>query len=482
VDSNSKSRAAKNIVITGTAQAWRLVTGFLLTVVTTRLLAPSDFGILAMAATATALIALLKDLGISQAIIQRDTISHGQINSLFWVSIAASISFALLLGASAPLIARFYAEPKVELLTIAFAALVLIGGPQAVPAAILNRNSRFNELAIIDVASATTALAIGVTGALLWQSYWALYVSAAAATIVSGVGIWVSSRYRPGVPRFDANTAQMLRFGSHISGFNLVNYLSRNCDNILIGRFQGIDQLGLYDRAYRLLLFPITQLHGPMGQVLVPLLSRLQADPNRYRNTYAEAVSLIMIAAQPGILFAIICAPQLFELLFGDRWIAAAPIFQWLGIAALHQVMTSTTGWLFLSQGRGSDFFKLGAYGAVVTIASFVIGLPWGPVGVAASYTAANYVVLLPLVWVSTGRRGPVSCRDLVRLAIPHAAATFVAAAILEIVQYNLQSIGVGRMMALIALAYLVYACVILLFAAKRELLWRGARLIWVRT
>jgi PST family polysaccharide transporter len=478
VDNNSKSRAARNIVIAGTAQAWRLVTGFLLTVVTTRLLAPSDFGILAMAATATALIALLKDLGISQAIVQRDTISPGQINSLFWVSIAASILFAFLLGASARLIARFYAEPKVELLTIAFAALVLIGGPQAVPAAILNRNSHFKKLAIIDVASATTALAVGVTGALLWQSYWALYASAAAATIVSGVGIWVSSRYKPGMPRFDANTAQMLRFGSHISGFNLVNYLSRNCDNILIGRFQGIDQLGLYDRAYRLLLFPITQLHGPVGQVLVPLLSRLQADPNRYRSTYVEAVSLIMIAAQPGILFAIICAPQLFELLLGDRWIAAAPIFQWLGIVALHQVMTSTMGWLFLSQGRGSDFFRIGSYAAVVTVASFVIGLPWGAVGVAASYTVANYVVLLPLTWVSTGRRGAVSCGDLVRLATPHVVATLATAAMLVVSVYNFQPIGLPRMAGFIALAYFIYLFVILLFDAKRELLWRGVHFL----
>jgi len=478
VDSNSKSRAAKNIVITGTAQAWRLITGFLLTVVTTQLLAPSDFGILAMAATATALIALLKDLGIGQAIVQRDTIDPGQINFLFWVSIAASIVFALLLGAGAPLIAHFYAEPKVELLTIAFAALFLLSGPQAVPAAILNRDSHFSKLAIIDAASATTALVVGVAAALLWQSYWALYASAAAATIVSGVGAWLSSKYRPGAPHFDANTAQMLRFGSHISGFNLVNYLSRNCDNILIGRFQGIDQLGLYDRAYRLLLFPITQLHGPMGQVLVPLLSRLQADPNRYRSTYGEAVSLIMIAAQPGILFAIIFAPQLFELLLGDRWIAAAPIFQWLGIAALHQVMTSTVGWLFLSQGRGGDVFKLGSYVAMITVVSFVVGLPWGAVGVAASYTVVNYVVLIPLVWVSTGRRGPVSCKDLVRLAIPHVAATLVTAAILEIVQYNLQPVGLARMTALVALSYFIYLCFILLFATKRELVWRGARLI----
>lgn len=478
MDNNSKSRAAKNVFITGATQVWRLITGLLLTIVSTRLLTASDFGILAMVATATALITLVKDLGISQAIVQRDTINSGQINTLFWVSIAASILFALLLGAGAPLVARFYAEPRVELLTIAFAALALIGGPQAVPAALLTRASHFNKLAIIELLSSTTAVAVGITTTLLWRSYWALYASAAAATVVSGIGIWLASRYKPGAPDFDANTAQMLRFGSHISGFNIVNYLSRNCDNILIGRFLGVDQLGLYDRAYRLLLFPINQLHGPIGQVLVPLLSRLQTDPNKYRSAYTDAVSLIMIAAHPGILFAIICAPQLFELLLGDRWIGAAPIFQWLGIAGLHQVMTATMGWLFLSQARGSDFFRIGSYGAVVTVASFVIGLSWGAVGVAASYAVANYVVLLPLVWISTGRRGPVSCRDLIRLAMPHVAATLATAAILMVSEYNLQPSGLPRMAAFLALAYFVYLCVILFFDAKRELFWRGMRLL----
>jgi polysaccharide transporter, PST family len=478
VDSNSKSRAAKNIVITGTAQVWRLVTGLLLTVVTTRLLTPSDFGILAMVATATALITLVKDLGISQAIVQRDTISPGQINSLFWTSIAASIVFALLLGASAPLIARFYAEPRVELLTIAFAALVLISGPQAVPSALLNRASHFNKLAIIDIASATTALAIGVAGALFWRSYWALYASAASATLVSGIGFWLASKYRPGAAHFDSHTGQMLRFGSHISGFNLVNYLSRNSDNILIGRFLGGDQLGLYDRAYRLLLFPINQIHGPIGQVLVPLLSRIQSDPVKYRSTYTESASLIMIAMQPGILFAIICAPELFELVLGSQWIAAAPIFQWLGIVALHQVMTSTVGWLFLSQGRGSDLFRTGAYVAMFAVASFVIGLPWGALGVAVSYTIANYTVLIPLVWISTGRRGPVSGWDLVRLTMPHAVSTFAAAGVLLMGRDYLESIGLAGMAMLLLLSYLVYLGAILLFGEKREIIRRGAGLL----
>jgi PST family polysaccharide transporter len=478
VDANSKSRAARNIAITGAAQAWRVGTGFLLTIVTTRLLTPSDFGILAMVGTATALVALIKDLGISQAIIQRETINPRQINSLFWVSVLVSMALALLLGATAPLIARFYSEPRVELLAVGFALLTLLGGPQAIPTAILNRESQFNRLAMIDIISTTIAFVIGVAGALLWHSYWALYASAASATIASGLGIWLCSRYRPSLPNFGSNTKELLRFGSHVSGFNIANYFARNCDNILIGRFLGGDQLGLYDRAYKLLLFPITQVHGPIGQVLIPLLSRIRTEPDKYRSTYTEGVSLIMVALHPGILVATIFAPQLFELLFGPHWVPAASIFQWLGVAGLHQVMTSTMGWLYLSQGRGSDFFKVGVYTSFLTVASFVAGLPWGAVGVAASYAIVNYVVVVPIVWFATGRQGPVSCADLVGLASSHAIATVASAVVLEGIQYNLPSAGFSTIIALSALSYLVYFCVLLLFKKRRELLWRSLQLV----
>lgn len=478
MDTNSKARAAKNIAITGAAQAWRLGTGILLTVITTRLLTPSDFGILAMVGTATALIGVVKDLGISQAIIQHQTISSGQINSLFWVSIIVSAILALLLGASAPLIADFYDEPRVKALTIGFALLALLGGPQAVPTAILNKNSQFNQLAIVDVVSTTVAFIVGLAGALLWQSYWALYASAASATVASAIGIWLFSRYMPSRPHFDRSASEMLRFGSHISGFNIVNYLARNCDNILIGRFQGGDQLGLYDRAYRLLLFPIGQIHGPIGQVIVPLLSRIRSEPEKYRSTYTETVSLIMIATHPGILAATVFAAQFFEVVFGPHWSGAASVFQWLGVAGLHQVMTSTVGWLYLSQGRGSDFFRIGVYSSLVIVASFIVGLPWGVVGVAASYTVVNYLLVIPMVWTSTGRRGPVNLRDLLELAAPHVFAAAATAVVLKLIHSTLPPANLIQMAALAGLSYVVYLGVIFLFRAKRDILWRGFRLL----
>ena len=106
---------------------------------------------------------------------------------------------------------------------------------------------------------------------------------------------------------------------------------------------------------------------------------------------------------------------------------AGIPIFQWLGVCGLHQVITSTTGWLFLSQVRGGDFFKLGLFNAVATVISFVIGLPWGPLGVAISYTICNYLVLVLAtcgVQAGAGRSAPaISCRPPFRTRLPQFSA-----------------------------------------------------------
>jgi PST family polysaccharide transporter len=264
----------------------------------------------------------------------------------------------------------------------------------------------------------------------------------------------------------------MLKFGSNVTGFNLVNFLSRNADNILIGRFFGGHQLGLYDRAYRLLLFPITQLHGPIGQVMVPLLSRLQGDPNRYRLTYLKTVSLMMACSQPGIVFAIVFADDVFNILMGPVWAGASPIFQWLGVAALHQVMSSTTGWLYLSQGRGAELFSIGTAGSVVTVASFAAGLPWGAVGVAAAYSVVNYVVLVPLIWWAAGRRGPVSTKHLVGVALPHAVGIVACGALLfALKRANWGDLSVTGAAAMALLAYLSYIAAVLPFETSRSAL-----------
>lgn len=477
MDRDSKSRAATNILITGGSQAWKLSTGIVLTIFSTRNLAPNDFGILAMASTAATFLGLIKDMGVGQAIIQNREITKGQIDALFWLSVLSSAASALILAFCAYPISLFYDDQRLQQLTIAIAGLSFIAGLPTVPYAVLARESRFKALAIVDCVTTTASVLAGIIAVIILRNYWALFVSTLVLTLLSTAAIWICSGYRPGRPHINSETLHTARFGLHVSGFNLVNYFSRNADNILIGKFWSGEELGLYDRAYRLLLFPIIQLHSPVGQVIVPLLSRLRFGKDQYLSVYNDALSLVMLMSQPGIIFAVLLSEPLFRIVLGEHWVTAAPIFSWLGLAGLNQVATATAGWLFVSQGRGRDLFRLGVWIALVNIASFVIGLPWGALGVAISYTLMNYAVVVPLYAILVGRDGPVTTRNLLETTGPHWIGCLVAATVTKTsATFLLDGNSVTGLTMLLALSYATYLLAIIFFAQKRALAKRLVR------
>jgi polysaccharide transporter, PST family len=188
---------------------------------------------------------------------------------------------------------------------------------------------------------------------------------------------------------------------------------------VLIGRVWGDLALGLYDRAYKLLLFPLQQVNNPLSRVMMPALSRLQEEPERYRHAYLRTLQQILLLTVPGVVFLIVSADQLVPALLGAQWAEAAPIFRWLGVSALVQPMNSTMGWLFMSQGRAGHFLRWGAFSAASCMAAFAAGLPWGAIGVAAAYSLTELFVRLPALWWYVTRRGPVRLGDLIETALP---------------------------------------------------------------
>ena len=150
-----------------------------------------------------------------------------------------------------------------------------MGGAQSLPFAVLNRELRFNALAAVDIIGSTVSATVGVIIAWMTRSYWALFAASLASVLTSLVSVWIVCSFRPGWPSFEGEFRHIIKYGSGVSGFNIVNYFARNADNLLIGKFYGSEQLGYYDRAYRLLLFPISQILGPLGRVILPLLARL---------------------------------------------------------------------------------------------------------------------------------------------------------------------------------------------------------------
>ena len=218
----------------------------------------------------------------------------------------------------------------------------------------------------------------------------------------------------------------MLRFGGNFTGFSTINFFARNLDNLLIGRVWGAEQLGIYSRAYQLMMLPIDQINEPISSVAIPSLSRLTNSDSDYRRAYLRMLEKVALLTMPGVALMIVTSDWIVEIILGPQWRQVGMLLVILGVAGLIQPIANTTGWLFITQGRTKELFRLSMIGGPITIASIVAGLPWGAVGVATSYVT-GYLILTHVLYWYVGRRGPVRTIDFYRTIAPFAVATLLA-------------------------------------------------------
>lgn len=467
----TRKKVLHGMAFTVVSQGGKVAISFIGTVILGRLLLPSDFGLLAAVNPILGFAVQLQNLGLTQAIIQRETISRHQLNALFWVSMGISTSIAGVICLAAPWIAEFFHDERLTTLYIVSSASIILSAASAQPIALLNRNLQFRTLATRDLIA--SVLATGATIYVAWatHSYWALVVGQIFPPFVTLVICARAAKWRPGVPRFDKDAMGMLRFGAGVSLFNMSNFLARNLDNVLIGHFENSHALGLYDRAYKLLMYPLTQAIFPIGRVILPTLSRLQGDHARYRHAYLRTMKALLILIHPALLVTILFSDLVIGVLLGPRWLDAAPIFSVLGIAGLHQMFTSTLGWLYVSQGRGGDYAKLGFIVSPVTIASFAIGIQWGVLGLTIVYAASELLIRFPYTMWHVGRKGPISNRFLLKSIAPNILALLGTTAALYLLHEYSELGPILKLVAATAIAYAAYLTTLLLFPSDRKLL-----------
>jgi len=394
-------RAIRGGAFTIGSQASQFTIGLLATMVMARLLTPRDYGLIGMVTVVTGFLTIFKDIGLSRATIQRNVLTHDEASSLFWINGAVGVGIALLTAAIAPVIARFYGEPRLTNITIALACGFLVSGFSVQHQALLRRRMRFGILAANDVFSITLASVVGITMAFERMSYWAIVGNQLTFTISGAVLAWTVCRWRPSLPKRSTPVREMLAFGGNITGFTVLNYFSRNTDDLLIGRFWGSQQLGLYAKAYQLLLFPLNQINLPIGGVAVPTLSRLVDEPERYRAAFARTLDKIVLITMPLVVFLMVCSDWLIAVVLGSQWVGAAKIFMWLAIAGFVQPIGYTTGWLFTSQNRTGELLRWGVMSSFLNIgvqgsASLIVVAP----GIAEALiaTVAGLAAAIPAV------------------------------------------------------------------------------------
>ncbi len=394
-----KGRSVRGGAVTMAAQGVRFFLQIGSTVVLARLLTPQDFGLIAMVTAVTGFVMMFKDMGLSMATVQRAEVNHNQISTLFWINVILSLGVMLVTAALAPAIAWFYGEPRLTWITLALAGAFIFGGFTIQHQALLRRQMRFGTLAIIGIISMSVGIVAAIIAAWYGAGYWALVIMQLAGSIAGAIAVWLACGWRPSLPVRRSGVREMLAFGGNLTGFNFVNYFARNADNLLIGKFWGTGSLGLYSKAYSLLTFPLRQLNAPLSAVAIPALSRLQDSPEQFRKYYLKVISLICFITMPGVVFMIVMSKEIILIILGQQWVDASSIFSILGISALIQPIYNTQGWLHVSIGRTDRMLRWGLVGSTVIVISFLIGIPFGAMGVALCYTIATYLIVGPCLW-----------------------------------------------------------------------------------
>jgi PST family polysaccharide transporter len=384
------------------SQAGALVIGVLLA----RLLSPAEFGQVAMVTVVTGFVAVLAQLGVGAAVVQCSDLDRDDLSTLFWLSLGAGGLAAAGVAAVAPWLARFYGEPALVPLVLALSLEFAVVAPATVHRALLQRGLEFRSLAAAEVTSLGVGGVLAVALALGGAGVWSLVARALVASALRTAWLWRASRFRPRLRLRRSSLAKVRSFSAHLLGTQSLTYWTRNLDSLLVARFLGVDALGLYNRAYALLLRPLAHGSQVVGGVLFPSLSKIRGEPERVRAIFLRAIGAVALLSFPLNLGLVAVMDAAVPALLGPQWLAMVPLARLFCLIGLVQSLSSLNGSLYLSQGRTDLQLRYGTVFRLTGIAGIVAGLPWGVMGVASGYGLATALVYYPNTRIATGLVG----------------------------------------------------------------------------
>lgn len=397
-----------------------------------RLLTPAQFGIFAMGGILFELLAKLRNLGLTEAIIQRNQLDEPTICAVFWAICKINLFMLAASIVAAPLMAMLFDQPVLTSIIIAVAVISFIRSLSGVHEGLLRRQVRFKALVIIDAISVLTSIAVAIAAAYHGMGVWSLVFMEITRELLSAVLMVALSGWIPkrglATETAKAETRAMTRYGLSLSGANLVSYIGNSIDQVLIGVISGARTLGLYDKAATWSMMPFQQIYLPTMKVAMSKFSRLQGQAEAYRKSVQRTVMTLYCVVTPVMALLFIEARAVILVLLGDNWVEVIPLFRILLIGVLLGGMVQLTKWIFKSEGRTGDYLRWTFVVSPCTVVAVCIGAFWGATGIALAYVAVSLLLFFPTVWFCT-RKSALNMGDiLLPMWAPVTAAILSAA------------------------------------------------------
>ena len=369
------------------------------TMVLARLVLPEHFGLLAMVAAVVAFAEQFRDLGLSTATVQAETVNRQQVSNLFWINVSCGGLIAVVVAALAPALVWFYDDARLLPVTLAIAAAPLLGGLGVQHQALLTRQMKLGRISSIRVASSLLSVLLAIGLALKGAGYWALVVREVSRSAFTAVGMWMTCRWIPSRPARADGMGKIIGLGGNLTVANMLGSFVDNVDKVLLGNFFGPQATGFYRQAQFLVSAPMDQVLGPIFRVSEPGLSSLQNDPRRYRAYYRKIVSVISLATMPLSVLLAVYAREFTLILLGNEWLGAVELFRILCLATFLRPSIWTSHSVLITLGKGRQYLYLKIAEHIVFLSLVSVGILFGAVGVAAASPVSAFLLMAPTLW-----------------------------------------------------------------------------------
>ncbi|MDZ4681564.1 MAG: lipopolysaccharide biosynthesis protein [Saprospiraceae bacterium] len=344
-------------------------------IVLAHLLPKSELALAALSSVWVGLAAQLQEGGVNAAVIQHPQTPHNALSTLYWFNLLQGAVLWALVALSGWGMAHFYGESQLASLTIVYAATLFVGGFGAQYKVLLQKNFRFDWLTRIEVIGAATALFVSC--GLAWRGWeaWALILGYLVRQLMETILLIAAGRplFRPAPVWRPEEAKPWFSSGFSHFGERLTTHFVGQLDTLLIGKFWGVEALGVYDTFRRIVFRPAVLIAGAAEKVAFPLLSKLQSRPLYLRKAYLGLLNGLNTLLFPAYVLAILLAAPIVGFVFGATWVPYTAVFQWLCLSAMVATQLNPVDSLLLAKGKIHLWQRAGMAQGVLTLVALAI-------------------------------------------------------------------------------------------------------------
>lgn len=392
-----KSKVKKGLIWTFLDQVITQVVFLVFGIYLSRILSPNDFGLVAMVTIFSSFAALFIDLGFGVALVQKKEATQEHYSSVFWFNLAIGTTLYLLFFLLAPVLSAFYGQPELTFLVRVVCLSFIITSITSVQSNLLIKELKFKKKSIFNWIALFSGYITAIVMALKGYGVWSIVFMTLITASINSILFWLTSSWRPSFVFHWEKIKELSKFGLNVLGDTTINYWSRNFDNFIIAKYLGSSELGIYTRAYSLMLLPLKNISTVISRVMFPAFSKKQGDIETIKKHYLQIIKHIALITFPLMVGLALVSKEFVLVFFGEKWKAMIPILAILSGIGAFQSLLSLNGMLYNSLAKAHIAFRITILVNIVLVIAFFIGIQFGLIGITWSYFIASAVLFIPI-------------------------------------------------------------------------------------